>query len=261
MKISSINRFVRGSLPALMFAAMAASVIAQPAVKSVVAEPVDAFRAFNQWVSTAVMGQPEVAPPSVTNVSLALAGPVAQVAYQPLPVVLGSPELPLTGISAVQAGQKWQPAFNYQGAHMQQVVLNAAGTRHELRPMGTPLRAGERFKIRVTPTFDTLAEVDQVVGDAWYGQRTGQVYPQPGMSVLIKAGESVDLPIEANGYFWMNRPLNERLVIAVRDPRAVNQLRSDQPAYRQDTSQGSSYLQLIAPGTFAALEQLVSQAQ
>lgn len=261
MKTNHLNTLASRALPAMVFAALAASAMAQPVGKSIVAEPVAAFPAFTQWVSSVVTVQPTLAPTTVANVGLALSGPMTQAAYQPLPVILGLPELPLTGAAAAQANRQWLPSFNYQGVHMQQLVLNATGTQLELRPMGTPLRAGERFKIRITPTFEAVAEVDQVVGDVWYGQRTGQVYPQGGMSVLIKAGQSVDLPIDANGYFWMNRPQNERLVIAVRDPRALNQLRSDQPAYRQDARNGSSYLQLVPQGKFAAVEQLVSQAQ
>jgi hypothetical protein len=261
MKKSSFNRLAKQALHTVVFSALAASALAQPAAKSIVVEPVAAFPAFTQWVSTVVVVQQEPMPATVANVGLALSGPMTQAAYQPLPVILGLPELPLTGAAAAQAVRQWLASFNYQGVHMQQVVLNATGTQHELRPMGTPLRAGERFKVRITPTFEAVAEVDQVVGDAWYGQRTGQVYPQVGMSVQIKAGQSVDLPIEGNGYFWMNRPKSERLVIAVRDQRALNQLRSDQPAYRQDSNNGSSYLQLVPQGKFAAVEQLVSQAQ
>jgi len=261
MTKTSSSRLRNRALLAVACATLAASALAQTSVKSMVAEPVAVFPAFDQWVSTVVGVQPELLPATVAGVSLALPGLMAPTAYQPLPVIMGLPVLPLTGSTTAQGVRQWQSSFNYQGVYMQQVVLNATGTQHELRPMGTPLRAGERFKIRITPTFEAVAEVDQVLGDAWYGQRTGQVYPQAGMSVLIKAGQTVELPIEANGYFLMNRPVNERLLIAVRDPRAQDQLRSDQPAYRQDARHGSSYLQLVAHGRFAALEQLVSQTQ
>lgn len=59
----------------------------------------------------------------------------------------------------------------------------------------------------------------------------------------------------------MNRPANERLVVSVRHPRALDAARSDQPTYRQDSNKGSSYLQLIAQGKFPAVEQLVSQTR
>ena len=229
--------------------------------KSVVAESVPAFTALNQWISTVVIVQSEPAPGTIDNVPLALTSTATEAPYQPLPVILGLPELPLLGNGATQAARQWNPTLNYQGLYMQQVVLNAAGTQRTLRSMNKPVRHGERFKIRITPTFDAVAEVDQVLGDAWYGKRTGQIYPQVGLSVQIKAGETVDLPLESNRYFLVNRPANERLVVSVRHPRALDGARSSQPAYRQDATNGSSYLQLVPPGKFAALEQLVSQTR
>jgi hypothetical protein len=261
MKKSTVKRLTYRALCTLLFTALAGTALAQSVDKSVVAEPVAAFPAFNQWVSTVITLQPDEAPASVANVPLSSAAAIARTSFQPLPVIMGIPELPLLRGRTEPTNGRWQPTFNYQGVHMQQVVLPANGGRHELRPMGTPLRVGERFKIRITPTFEAVAEVDQIIGDTWYGQRTGQVYPQLGMSVLIKAGQSVDLPIEANGYFLMNRPANERLLIEVRDSRAIGELRSDQPAYRQDAAHGSSYLQLMERGRFVAIEQLLSHAR
>jgi hypothetical protein len=259
MKKFLINRLASRSWRLLLAGfALVTTANAQPAEKSIVAEPVAAFAAFNQWVSTLVVAPREVRAGTVEYVSWR-AEPLAETAYQPLPVILGLPELPLWRSDRAQAPRHWSPSFNYQGLYLQQLVLNAPGTLHQLRPISTPLRSGERFKLRVTPTFDAVAQVEQVTGDAWYGQRQGQVYPQAGSSVRIKAGESVDLPLEPNGYFQMNRSAQERLLIAVRDPRAIGLTRSDQPAYRQDAGTGSSYLQLVAPGKFAAMEQLISQ--
>ena len=70
--------------------------------------------------------------------------------------------------------------------------------------------------------------------------------------------ETVDLPLEPNQYFVMGREANERFVVSVRHPRAVDAARSAQPAYRQDVAGGSSYLQLVPRGTFPAIEQVVS---
>ncbi len=261
---NKINRYFALASRSLLVSALAGLCIgasAQQDSKSIVAEPVQAFPTFTQWVTSVIVAAPEPVSTVFESVPLVLAAPVAQVAYQPSPVILGLPELPLLGNGVALAGRSWTGALNYQGLHLQQVVLNPAGNRRELRPMATPLRAGERFKIRVTATFDAVAEVDQVVGDAWYGVRTGQIYPRPGVSVQIKAGDTVDLPIEPNGYFLMNRPANERLVVSVRHPFAQQGSRSEQPAYRQDAVNGSSYLQLVPRGKFAAIEQLVSQGQ
>lgn len=245
---------------ALAAAAVAGSAFAQ-ADKSIVAEHVPAFQAFTQWVGGFVIVQPEPAVTQVQPVPLIPMVAAAEQAYQPLPVILGLPELPLTGAGVAQAARVWGAGFNYQGIHMRQVVLSDRSAAREYRSMGSPLRAGERFKIRITATFDAVAAVDQVVGDVWYGKRTGQIYPQLGMSVQMKAGETVDLPLAANEYFVMNRPANERMVVSVRHASATAAARSDQPGYRQDTKGGSNYLQLVPNGKFPALEQLVAQSR
>jgi len=170
---------VTRALQALAFSAWALGAMAQASDKSVVAEPVAAIPAFNQWLSALLALQPAPTLVSANPVAVALSGGTATLTpYQPLPVIVGLPELPLVCGTAAQAARHWLPSFNYQGVHMQQIVLNAAGTGHEARPMSRPLRQGERFKIRVISTFDAIAAVDQVIGDAWYGQRTGQMYPR-----------------------------------------------------------------------------------
>ncbi len=265
---TKFSKFLRRSLALAAMSAVTAlttlsgtAALAQAKPKSIVAEHVPAFPAFNQWVTTFVLVQPEQPLATVEPVPFTLAAPASEQAYQPLPVILGLPDLPLIGAGAAQAMRSWGPGLNYQGLHMRLVVLNAQGNQRELRAMGSPLRQGEYFKIRVSSTFDAVAEVDQVLGDAWQGKRTGQVYPQAGMSVQMKAGESVDLPLGANEYFLMNRPAGERLVVSVRHAKALGAARSEQPAYRQDGKSGSNYLQLVPAGKYPAMEQLVSQAR
>ncbi len=256
MNISTLLGFIGRPLMAVILMALTTGALAQKD-KTIVSEPVPVFPAFTQWVSTFVTVLSEVPVATVENVPLTLIAPPAQTPYQPMPVILGLPELPLVGSGIAQAAQAWRPSFNYQGVHLRQVVLNAAGNKRESRSMGVPLRAGHRFKLRITPTFDAVAEVDQVIGDTWYGNRTGQLYPQAGMSVHIKAGETVDIPMGSHEYFTMNRLANERMVVSVRHVRAVEGARSEQPAYRQDSKTGSSYLQLVPPGQFPAMEQLI----
>lgn len=230
--------------------------------KSIVVEPVPAFPAFNQWVSNVVVVTAEPQPVSTVQVvQLMLAGAPTEQAYQPLPVIVGLPELPLLRAGGQDATRGWGPAFNYQGLYMRQVVLNERGNRAELHAMGHALKPGQRFKLRLTATFDAVADVDQVLGDPWYGKRTGQVYPKPGLSVQLKAGETVDLPLGANEFFQMNRSTAGRLVVSVRHAKAQGDARSNQPAYRQDDKAGSSYLQLVPAGHYPAIEQLVSLAR
>jgi hypothetical protein len=250
--------FTRFAFTVLVGAMAAFTALAQTD-KSVAVEHVPAFPAFNQWAGT-VVTVPDAPVTTVQPVPLTVTSTGAGEVYQPLPVIVGLPDLPLVGPGAAAVARNWSPSFNYQGVILRQLVLDSRASKRELRAMASPLKNGERFKIRVTATFDAVAVVDQVVGDVWYGRRTGQVYPQPGMSVQIKAGETVDLPLGVNDYFLMNRPANERLVVSVRHAKANAEGRSDQPAYRQDGKLGSLYLQLVPGGKYPAVEQLVSQA-
>lgn len=231
--------------------------------KSIAVEPAPAFPAFGQWVSTFVLASPEAptTPAAIETISLLRVVPAQAASYEPAPMIVGMPELPLVGDGVAQAARNWGANLNYQGMHMKLLVLNAKGDKRELRPMSAPVRPGERFKIRIASTFSAVAAVDQVIGDTWYGQRAGQVYPSAGMSVQMNAGETVELPLKGNEYFVMDRSMNQRLLVTVRHAKAVDDARSNQPSYRQDSKTGSSYLQLVPRGSFPALEQLVFPAR
>jgi hypothetical protein len=178
--------------------------------------------------------------------------------YQPWPVVLGQPELPLLGESAAQAGRAWGAQLNYQGVHMRLVTLDAMGRLNPAKAMAQMPKPGERFKLRLTATFEAVAEVGLVLGAPFQSRRAGQVYPAEGMSVQMRAGETVDLPLGANEYFQMGATVYERLLVNVRHPQANEAQRSKQLTYRLDAANGSSYLQLVPNGQFPAVEQLIS---
>lgn len=232
--------------------------LAQSDTKSVVPEGVPAFSALNQWlVAYLPPHQPPVAvaAPQVQAWQVLASSPKS---FEAHPVIAGLPDLPLTGATLASAGQRWDGALNYQGVHMSLLVLDASG-RVAQKPLSSPVAVGERFKIRVTPTFEAVTELDQVVGEVWQSQRTGQAYPAQGSSVAIKAGQTVDLPLGIDLFFSVDgRTPNERMVISVRHPKAVQEAASDQPNYRQESQRGSSYLQLVPRGQFPKVEQVIS---
>jgi hypothetical protein len=253
-----MNRFAAAAV--LAAASVAGPTVAQNsgAPKDIVPAGVPAFTALGQWIQSLVA--PEPAPPLVQRVESVTWSsiPAQGAAYQPLPVVLGQPELPLLRPVAIQPGSIWSPQFNYQGMHVRFVVLDAQGKKHRLRAMSDPPLPGERFKIRVTPTFDAVAEVDLVLGSGWDRQRVGQIWPAQGSSLEIRAGETADLPLAPSEYFVMPAVARQQsLVLSVRHPQAVGPARSDQPAYRQDSSRGSDYLQLVTPNKAPTFEQLI----
>jgi hypothetical protein len=225
--------------------------------KTVVAEPV---AVFNQWVGQQIVTVPEVTaiagtPPQVF--SWTTSDNLTRTAFQTRPLIVGRPDLPLVGDSALRASRPWNAQLNYQGVHVSLLVLDASGGSRQVRPINAALQPGERFKLRVVASFDSLLSVDRLLGGAWSAERVGQFYPSAGMSVQLAAGQTADLPLGPNEYFVAPLQAQDRMLLTVRHPQAVGTGASDQPVYRQDSGGGSSYLQLVPPGKFAVVEQIV----
>lgn len=239
-----------------------ASVLAQPvdATKTVVVEPLAAPIAFQQWLTRTVVAVPDGAVDAASIQTVSLNPPTAAppAAFQVRPVIVGEPTLPLLRSASAPQAHLWSPDLSYQGIHVRLVALDPVTGRTQQRPMNAPPRPGERFKLRIAATFDAVAALDLVVGEPWSGQRIGQVYPAPGLSVHMYAGETVELPMGASDYFSMADFSGSRMVLSVRHARAVGASASDQPAYRSDQATGSSYLQLVPAGMFPVIEQLVT---
>lgn len=227
------------------------------------ADSAPAFDSFQKWLGGLPAGASDAVPktPALPTEAAPLAakGGMAAVRFEPLPVILGAPDLPLLGSGVRQVGTTWAGGLNYQGMHASYVLLDAKGRQTGLLPLSKPLPAGQRFRIRITPTFDGVAGIDQVLGTVWDAQRTGPVYPTPGLSAEVKAGQATTLPVGPNLHFVMRgRPATERLVLQVRHAKATADTRSDQPAYRQDSGAGSSYLQLVPRGQYPLVEQVLT---
>ena len=254
----------RTSMRRLLIAGAAScAVFAGPSAaqdKAVVVERVEPYPALTRWVNRFVPMTP-LAVTTVQPLRVVLGTRADGPPFEPQPIIIGRPELPLLGDGVAEAAERWGPALNYQGLHMNIAVIGAAGTTLERRPMSARIRPGERFKVRITATFPALAAVEQIAGSAWQGRRLGQVYPQAGMSVQMNAGETVELPLAEHDYFVMDQPGSHRMLVTVRHAKALDEARSSQPAYRQDEPRGSNYLQLVPRGSYPAIEQLVSQAQ
>lgn len=267
-----MTRFEQFPLAALALAcALCTNAVAQTQrPKTVVPEPTgvvqsgaaasggNVFIVFGQWLDSlsAPTFATQVTEP-IAPVSFAVVGNAPATSFEPAPLILGQPDLPLVGQAAAQAATQWNTGLNYQGLRMSYVVVDSTGKRLETRPVARGVGAGERFKIRYTTSFPSVASIDLVTGEVWRGQRIGQAWPQAGMSVQSSAGETVELPV-GGGYFVMGNNPNERYVLTVRHPDAKGPARSEQPVYRQDGARSSSYLQLLPSGKLPAVEQVLS---
>lgn len=254
-----MNNRIRSSAVLLACAALFGPAYGQSG-KTVVAEPIAVLPSFSQWAASVALPLVETFSVDINTLRLLQPGAASASAngtvFHPRPVIRGQPELPLLADAPVgPGGSIWGPTFNYQGMHMKVVVLDGRGVR-VAQPLSTPLLPGQRFKLRVTPTFESVASLERLVGSTWSLQRAGQLYPAQGMSVHMRAGETVDLPMEANEYFVMNNP-SDRMVLSVRHPQARGDAASDQPAYREDDVRGTNYLQLVPQDRYPAIEQQI----
>lgn len=180
--------------------------------------------------------------------------------YSTAPIVLGQPDLPMLGTAKFDPNQPWSSNYNYQGMQVAAVILNQANQPVEIRPLNAPFRTGERFKLRVISSFEGTGSIDAYKGIAPGSQGwVGQLYPaRTDQVVSFKANEVVYLPLGNNEYFTFDGAAGvERMVINLRHPQAYGAQQNNQPIYRQDSPQGSNYLQMVAPGTFPAMSQTV----
>lgn len=229
--------------------------------KTVVPESVPLDAAYSRWYAANRLDEPLRAPltVSISPLPMLVVAPAPTTpSFEPQPVILGMPELPLIGPGVTASGSAWSNGFNYQGMSVSLVVVDSAGAAREFRPLSAPVRPGDRFKVRVVATFDGFAHVDQIGGDLWRPQRLGQLYPAAGSVVQMKAGETVDLPLARNEYFVMSAEPTQRLAVSVRDAASTLNTRSSQPLYRQDIAGASNFLQLVPKGSRASMEFLTT---
>ncbi len=257
---------VRGAMPwaaAALTAALALGAAAPSLAQSASADaaPVPAGMVFERWLRVLEVVPVAPAGPAVVAVSPSVQVVVPTAPYEPWPVILGEPELPLVGAGSTARPQAWSADLNYQGMHAAYLVRDRVSGRLEQRPLSSAPRPGDRFKIRLTTTFDAQVRVDTVFGQGWSLQRGGMLYPASGAPVLARAAQAIDLPVERDHYFVVGEGGAPRMLLSVRHEEADDSRRTRQPAYRRDQLNGTSYLQLAPTGTRPAIEQLITAAR
>lgn len=216
---------------------------------------------FERWLRVLEVVPVVPTGPTVVVVSPMVVSSAPVASYEPWPVILGQPELPLVGAESAVKPQAWPLGLNYQGMHVAYLVRDRDSGRLEQRPLSSPPRTGDRFKIRLTATFDAQVRVDTIFGQGWSLQRGGTLYPAAGAPVRARAAQAVDLPVERDHYFVVGEGGAPRMLLSVRHDEADESRRTRQPAYRRDQLNGTSYLQLAPAGTRPAIEQLITAAR
>lgn len=168
----------------------------------------------------------------------------AREAGAPENAVAGEPTKPLK----VENGRE-----NYQALHVAVMNFDGNGNPQGFHPVTAGFRTGERFKLRVLPTFDGILVIDNINPK---NQRQ-QIYPPQARDVVaIKAGVEIVIPLDKDQYFEVTGDAgDEQLVVTVRDPRAFGAAAATAPVTRKDENNGSNFMQELAPGTYPVISQ------
>lgn len=142
---------------------------------------------------------------------------------------------------------------NYQGMNLAVLGFDEKGQLKGLQALDQAFTSGDRIKLKVLPTFDGLMVIENINPK----EERQQIYPpRQGSVVVLKQGVEVLLPLGRDEYFQFTGITgDERLVITLRDPRAVDNAASDAKANREDTANGSNFVQETPPGTYPVIAQ------
>ncbi len=233
------------------------AVQAQDAAKTVV--PVAAsspFQGLVAWLGGLVPAAATPLPARMQQVPIAApssASPATN--FEPLPVIVGEPDVALVGPAPGPGPGGWTAALNYQGLQASIWVADKAGKDWQSRSLAAGVKVGERFKLLLTPSFDAQVQFDQILGSGWVTQRGAQVFPASG-TINLPAGQAALVPA-GDQMFTIAASRNPRFVMTVRHVKAQEGSRSQQPAYRRDAPTASHYVQLVPAGTYPWFEQVV----
>lgn len=225
-----------------------------PILTDIVLKPV--ITAFGNWLmdklteklTDSAMDKMKVSSKSAEIVPLASASPSAPSTQAGAGenTVVGTPD----AVLKVENGRE-----NYQAVHIALIGFDHAGKALGFRPVNSGFRTGERFKLRVLPTFDGLLVIENInpLG------RRGQIYPALSSEVLsVKAAQEILVPVKPDQYFeFTGTTGNEQLVVTLRDPRAFGAAASPEKVFRKDENNGSNFVQEVKPGTYPLIAQSI----
>jgi hypothetical protein len=141
----------------------------------------------------------------------------------------------------------------YQAVHVALMRFDAAGKPIGYQPISAEFHTGDRFKLKVLPTFDGIAVIESTAPS---GQHS-QIYPPKDTDVVqVKAGAEILIPLGKDEFFeFAGDAGDEQLLITIRDARAFGSAASSEVINRKDDQNGSKFVQELKPGTYPVIAQ------
>lgn len=165
---------------------------------------------------------------------------------------MGAPENTVAGVPTapikVENGRE-----NYQAVHVALMNFDRQGNALGFHPVSEGFSTGQRFKLRVLPTFDGILSIDNINPR----NERKQIYPATAASVVqVKAGQEILIPLGKDEYFeFAGATGDDQLVITLRDPRAFGAAASTKVVTRKDENNGSNFMQELDANTYPVISQ------
>lgn len=142
---------------------------------------------------------------------------------------------------------------NYQAVHVALLNFDRQGNALGFHPVSEGFTTGQRFKLRVLPTFDGLLTIDNINPR----NERKQIYPPAAADVVqIQAGQEILIPLGKDEYFeFAGATGDDQLVVTLRDPRAFGAAASTKTVTRKDENNGSNFMQELDPNTYPVIVQ------
>jgi len=165
---------------------------------------------------------------------------------------VGAPESTVSG-EAAKPIQRDGTVANYQAVHVALMRFDKANQPIGFAPISSGFHTGDRFKLKLLPTFDGVLVIENINPG---GQRDQIFPPRAGDVVRLKAGVEVLIPLAKDEFFEFAGDVGEeQLIFTLRDPRAFDAAASSEPVNRKEDRYGSRFVQELRPGTYPVIAQ------
>lgn len=145
---------------------------------------------------------------------------------------------------------------NYQGLQIQIEMLDKQNNVIETRPAQASFKSGERFRLKVTPTFTGFLQVKNIESDG----KTIVLFPKaPIQFVQLNAGETMILPANPRGFYEFDTQKGtEQLVVQFADYQGFQGQFSKQMIYRYDQDNSTYLMQEVKDKQYPAIVHAIS---
>ena len=144
---------------------------------------------------------------------------------------------------------------NYQGLQLQIEMLDKSNNVLEARSVGSGFRSGERFRLKVTPTFTGLVQIQHKGSNG----KIELLFPrEPIQSIQLNAGQTMIIPSDPKRFYYFDDQKGvEQLIVQFIDYKGINGDYSKNTILRQDDGKSTYLMQEVSKSQYPFIIQTI----